>query len=160
MNWAFPLSLAATKGISVDFFSSGYLDVSVLRVRFYTLLIQMQILSKQWVSPFGNLRIKVCLPTPRSLSQATTSFIASYRLGIRRMRLFAWPYNLKQFGELPPSYLTLLQIKFRDHMFADAIQMHIPKYILSNVFVSQTTIERSIVCDNQFSKFLKNIHIK
>ena len=36
-----PLSLAATKGISVDFFSSGYLDVSVLRVRFYTLLIQM-----------------------------------------------------------------------------------------------------------------------
>jgi len=51
-----------------------------------------------------------------------------------------------------------LQIKFRDHMFADAIQMHIPKYILSNVFVPQTTIERSIVCDNQFSKFLKNIH--
>ncbi len=36
-NWAVPLSLAATKGISVDFFSSGYLDVSVLRVRFTTL---------------------------------------------------------------------------------------------------------------------------
>ena len=29
-----PRSLAATKGISVDFFSSGYLDVSVLRVSF------------------------------------------------------------------------------------------------------------------------------
>ena len=29
---ATPLSLAATKGISVDFFSSGYLDVSVPRV--------------------------------------------------------------------------------------------------------------------------------
>ena len=28
-----PRSLAATKGISVDFFSSGYLDVSVPRVR-------------------------------------------------------------------------------------------------------------------------------
>jgi hypothetical protein len=27
------------------------------------------------------------LPTPRNLSQATTSFIASYRLGIHRMRL-------------------------------------------------------------------------
>ena len=27
-----PLSLATTNGISVDFFSSGYLDVSVLRV--------------------------------------------------------------------------------------------------------------------------------
>ena len=31
---ASPRSLAATKGISVDFFSSGYLDVSVLQVRF------------------------------------------------------------------------------------------------------------------------------
>ena len=30
--WALPVSLAATKGISVDFFSSGYLDVSVHRV--------------------------------------------------------------------------------------------------------------------------------
>ncbi len=30
---ASPLSLAATHGISVDFFSCGYLDVSVLRVR-------------------------------------------------------------------------------------------------------------------------------
>ena len=33
-NWAVPRSLATTNGISVDFFSSGYLDVSVLRVRF------------------------------------------------------------------------------------------------------------------------------
>ncbi len=31
--WAGPLSLAATQGISVDFYSSGYLDVSVPRVR-------------------------------------------------------------------------------------------------------------------------------
>ena len=30
--WALPISLAATFGISVDFFSSGYLDVSVPRV--------------------------------------------------------------------------------------------------------------------------------
>ena len=40
----------------------------------------------RWVSPFGDLRINACLPTPRSFSQATTSFIASYRLGIHRMR--------------------------------------------------------------------------
>ena len=36
-----PRSLAATKGISVDFFSYGYLDVSVPRVRFTTLCIQV-----------------------------------------------------------------------------------------------------------------------
>ena len=34
---ALPNSLATTKGISVDFFSSGYLDVSVPLVRLYTL---------------------------------------------------------------------------------------------------------------------------
>lgn len=30
--WALPVSLAATQGISFDFFSSAYLDVSVRRV--------------------------------------------------------------------------------------------------------------------------------
>lgn len=30
--WALPVSLAATSGISVDFFSSAYLDVSVQQV--------------------------------------------------------------------------------------------------------------------------------
>ena len=32
-NWTISISLAATKEISIDFFSSGYLDVSVLQVR-------------------------------------------------------------------------------------------------------------------------------
>ncbi len=30
--WPIPVSLATTNGISIDFFSSGYLDVSVLQV--------------------------------------------------------------------------------------------------------------------------------
>ena len=90
-NWAGPRSLAATNRISVDFFSSGYLDVSVLRVRFTILCIQIEItLNESWVSPFGNLRINVYLLTPRSLSQAITSFIASYCQGIHRMRLFTY----------------------------------------------------------------------
>ena len=40
VNWAVPGSLAATDGISVDFSSSGYLDVSVPRVRLRALCIQ------------------------------------------------------------------------------------------------------------------------
>ena len=32
MVWALPISLATTQGIIIIFFSSGYLDVSVLRV--------------------------------------------------------------------------------------------------------------------------------
>ncbi len=39
-HWAFPRSLATTNRISVDFFSSGYLDVSVPRVRSTRLCIQ------------------------------------------------------------------------------------------------------------------------
>jgi hypothetical protein len=39
-NWANPISLATTFGISVDFFSSGYLDVSVPRVCLTFLCIQ------------------------------------------------------------------------------------------------------------------------
>jgi hypothetical protein len=41
-----------------------------------------------WVSPFGNLRVKACLPAHRSLTQATTSFIACSRQGIHHMHLF------------------------------------------------------------------------
>ena len=41
---AVPLSLAATNRISVDFFSYGYLDVSVPYVSFFTLCIQIKIL--------------------------------------------------------------------------------------------------------------------
>ncbi len=44
---AVPRSLAATKGISIDFFSSGYLDVSVLRVCFVNLCIQLT------MTPYG-----------------------------------------------------------------------------------------------------------
>jgi hypothetical protein len=40
----------------------------------------------RWVSPFGYPRINACLPAPRGFSQATTSFIASYRQGIHHMR--------------------------------------------------------------------------
>ena len=38
--WAFPFSLAATKGIDVSFYSSRYLDVSVPLVAFRGLWIQ------------------------------------------------------------------------------------------------------------------------
>ena len=59
----------------------------------------------RWVSPFGHLRIKVCLPTPLSFSQAPTSFIASNCQGIRRVRLVAWKYILTL--SIPTRYLNL-----------------------------------------------------
>ena len=43
--WPLPISLATTLGISFDFFSSAYLDVSVRRVPFLTLWIHVKIYS-------------------------------------------------------------------------------------------------------------------
>ena len=45
------------------------------------------------VSPFGHRRVTGRLPPRRRFSQAAAPFFASHRLGIHRMRLFAWPYN-------------------------------------------------------------------
>ena len=89
--WAVPRSLAATDGITIVFFSCGYLDVSVPRVRLIYLCIQYMILEHylQWVSPFGNPRVKACLAAHRGLSQLTTSFIAFLCLGIHRTPLVA-----------------------------------------------------------------------
>ena len=41
--WPLPISLATTLGISFDFFSSPYLDVSVRAVPFLNLCIQLRI---------------------------------------------------------------------------------------------------------------------
>ena len=87
--WASPRSLVATGGISVDFFSSGYLDISVHRVRFQWLCIHHWILLAEWVSPFGHCRIKACcqlpdtfrrLPRPSSPLTAKASTVCAYSL--------------------------------------------------------------------------------
>ena len=64
--WPLPRSLATTKGISVDFFSSPYLDVSVQAVTLIYLFIQymMHGYDSVRIAPFGNLRIGVCLQLP------------------------------------------------------------------------------------------------
>ena len=63
-HWPGPRSLATTSGVSVDVLSSGYLDVSVPRVRLPHLWIQCRIPIAGWVSPFGNSRINACSRLP------------------------------------------------------------------------------------------------
>jgi hypothetical protein len=58
-HWPGPSSLVTTIGVSFDVLSSGYLDISVLRVCFLHLCIQCKIPVIRWVSPFGNLRVTV-----------------------------------------------------------------------------------------------------
>ena len=76
--WPLPLSLATTRGISVDVFSSPYLDVSVQAVP-HVLLFDSQHVTGgllQWVAPFGYLRINAHLQLPeafRSLSRPSSA---------------------------------------------------------------------------------------
>src|SRR5690606_36942315 len=64
--WALPLSLATTQGISFDFSSSGYLDVSVPPVPLAWLWIHhaIPVHYHRWVAPFGDPRIDACLRLP------------------------------------------------------------------------------------------------
>ena len=81
-----PVSLAATPGISVDFSSSGYLDVSVPPVAPRALCVRARVREHDlsWVPPFGNPRINGrlrlpaayrSLPRPSSTSRAKASAV-------------------------------------------------------------------------------------
>ena len=104
--WPPPLSLATTRGISVDVFSSPYLDVSVQAVP-HVYLFDSAYVTLRWVSPFGNLRISAHLQLPeayRSLSRPSSapdakafplrSFLLDLLYGALRAPLQLWS-NLK-----------------------------------------------------------------
>ena len=76
--WPLPRSLATTSGISVDVFSSPYLDVSVQAVPLIYLWIQYMIpgYETRWIAPFRDPRIKAYLQLPaafRSLSRLSSA---------------------------------------------------------------------------------------
>ena len=112
-----PRSLATTRGVSVDFLSSGYLDVSVPRVRFlnpmysgkrYLVQFSDDHIAASHQTGQGPARSGRCEATtkscqvgfpirkfmdqslfsaPHDLSQSITSFIASYCQGIHQTPL-------------------------------------------------------------------------
>ena len=76
--WPLPRSLATTCGISVDVFSSPYLDVSVQAVPHVHLFdsVHADTVLPCRVSPFGDLRINAYLQLPeayRSLSRPSSA---------------------------------------------------------------------------------------
>ena len=102
--WAGALSLAATRAISVDFSSSGYLDVSVPRVASAPPMCSAGG-TRAWPrvgSPIRTSADPGPYAPPRGLSQLVTSFVGFLCQGIRRApltsshkttRLFRFRYN-------------------------------------------------------------------
>src|SRR5689334_2560493 len=84
--WPHPLSLATTHGISLP---AGTEMFHFPAFPPHTLYIQVRVPAHdcRWVSPFGHPRITARLPTPRGLSQATTSFFGSWCQGIHPVPL-------------------------------------------------------------------------
>ena len=94
-HWPGPRSLATTSGVSVDVLSSGYLDVSVPRVRLATLWIQVTIPLRVGF-PIRKCPDQSLLAAPRTLSQRATSFIASQCQGIHQMPFLTLDRRLLQ----------------------------------------------------------------
>ena len=83
MVWPLPRSLATTGGISVDFFSSPYLDVSVQAVSPNRLCIHLKVTGLlQPGFPIRKSTDRRLLSNPRGLSQIAASFIGSWCQGI------------------------------------------------------------------------------
>ena len=94
-----PRSLATTNGVSLDFLSSGYLDVSVPRVCFFNPIYSGQkylvYLANDYLKEITLTKYQVGCPIRKfagqslfsahhDLSQSITSFIASYCQGIHQ----------------------------------------------------------------------------
>jgi hypothetical protein len=76
-----------TNRISVDFFSSWYLDISVPKVCFTWLCIHHAIQLKAVGCPIQRSTAQRLFAPPRSLSRRITSFIACIRQGIHQTPL-------------------------------------------------------------------------
>ena len=94
--WPAPLSLATTQGISVDVFSSPYLDVSVQAVPLISLFCSEYDVQRSLCTDFSIRKSagQSSLTAHRSLSQLTTSFFGSQCQGIHPALSFALPLVL------------------------------------------------------------------
>ena len=107
-HWPGPRSLVTTNGVSVDVLSSGYLDISVYRVCFAILCIQIEMTLR----PGFPIRISAdqsLLAAPHGFSQRVTSFIASWHQGIHQMPFLT--LDQLTHGKTSDVVLTFIHVK-------------------------------------------------
>ena len=117
--WPLSLSLATTKDISVDFFSSPYLDVSVQAVPFIYLWIQYMM--HEFLHADCSIRKSAgqsSLTAHRSLSQLTTSFIGSQCQGIHPALIFALPFVNFLCAIIELSYIVFTRLDQRNIVYS------------------------------------------
>ena len=104
--WPLPISLATTLGISFDFSSSAYLDVSVRRVPFRKLWIHLRIHdSSSWGFPHSEIHGSMFISNSPWL-------IAGCRVLLRLLVPRHSPYALFRLNSFLASFSQLLQVRF------------------------------------------------
>ena len=100
-HWPGPRSLATTNGVSIDVLSSGYLDVSVPRVRLKPPILFGDFIPSldNWKSKTSRLGLKHCCPNPK----IKRSWSSSYR---RWVSPFGNPW-IKASSQLPTAYRSV-----------------------------------------------------
>ena len=158
--WPTPRSLATTSGISVDVFSSPYLDVSVRAVPLIRLLIQRMIHGHYsvWVSPFGNPRIDAYLPLPvayRSLSRPSSAPSAkAFPLCSYSLDFFAYKNYAGNFlfppGKIVFTLLINLEKPFVTGSLSRAVPSLLPLFYFHSLYsvfkVQASTIFAADIC--------------
>ena len=109
-----PISLATTFGVSVDFLSYRYLDVSVPCVRSFYTMYSCESTTRVVGSPIRISADQCLFTTPRSFSQCITSFFASDCQGIHQMPLLR--LILLRINNLP-DYLYFSVKSTRSYLF-------------------------------------------
>ena len=135
--WPLPRSLATTSGISVDFSSSPYLDVSVQavpRVRLFDSTHADRVLLCR-VSPFGNLRVKAyvqltaayrSLSRPSSAPDAKAFPLRSFQLDLSNHLLILKVELCRQFNRI-------FEIVIVTHLYdVPQLKLKIRSSVLSN----------------------------
>ena len=110
-----PISLAATFGVSVDFLSCRYLDVSVPYVRFFTLCIHAKMTINGRVSPFRYPRINAYSQLPaafRSVSRLSSPLIAKASTKCPYLSLDSYNINISLFISLSTKNLLFYPFSF------------------------------------------------
>ena len=149
--WAGPLSLAATRGVTVVFLSSDYWDVSVRRVR----------LPSRGMPRLRAAGCPIRTPTdlrpfapPRGLSRPAASFLASGSQGIlrtpslaSRSRLSADPHRCGSHRSCVVLSLCLLSLS---HPVKEPV--HASHAVVENVGLEPTTPGLQSRCSSQLSQ--------
>ena len=124
-----PISLAATFGVSVDFLSCRYLDVSVPCVRFSYLCIQQMMTINGRVSPFRYPRINTYSQLPaafRSVSRLSSPLIAKASTKCPYLSLDSYNINILLF--ISHSTKNLTRSLFRKTFFGVYFYTCLPRF--------------------------------